>query len=157
MRILIVAAGALLLPSLIAAQGGTINVDHVVDYSYCRTALAAADANGNRELSPTEYLTFVKLFEGRTECLGPLQTLPLELRSVFNQLSCECLSRGGAPNCCIGSNANIPTQGVLPGENSQSDNLYINQVCLRTDQAVISYCGPPPPGTGGRSYRRRGL
>jgi hypothetical protein len=120
-------------------------VDTVVDYDVCYFELNQEDRDGDRILDQKEYLDFCRDFGKRTECLAGLTTLPLELRLVWNQLSCECTVRGGAEDCCLGGNANIPVTGSDDfSEATTSVKQYLRQVCLRTDQAIIAFCGPPP-------------
>eukprot|EP00934_Nitzschia_sp_Nitz4_P005384 Nitzschia sp. Nitz4//scaffold18_size181773//60917//62362//NITZ4_001911-RA/size181773-processed-gene-0.11-mRNA-1//1//CDS//3329539999//5374//frame0 len=129
-------------------SGPTINQDRVVDYEYCYQSLANNDLNGNLELSRDEFENFAQDFGSATECLAPLSELPLDLLSVWNQLSCECAARGGPSDCCLGSNANIPITGVGADDAIViEEQQYLRQVCLRTDQAIITFCGPPvvPP------------
>lgn len=126
--------------------GQQTNVDTIVIYDVCFEAMYTFDINKDRTITVDEYLGFVREFSGRTECLVAGEDLPLELRLMFNQLSCECRYRGGDTDCCVGANAAIPTGGVLPDdETTREQQNFLRQVCLRTDQAVITYCGPPPP------------
>jgi hypothetical protein len=80
--------------------------------------------------------------------LGTLTELPLELRVVWNQLSCECRGRGGAADCCLGPNAHIPVTGVGVSKQDPAilleEQQFLRQACLRTDQAIITFCRPPP-------------
>jgi len=134
-------------------SGPQVNQDRVVDFDYCYGALARHDTNANSRVDQTEYLAFVQDLGANTECLGNLQSLPLEIMACWNQLSCECRVRGGAVDCCEGSNAHIPISGVdISDRNDPSDPAYIaseqqflKQTCLRTDQCVIAFCGTPPP------------
>lgn len=126
-------------------SGPQINQDRVVDYSYCYSSLGANDLNGNGQLERAEFENFAQDFGSATECLGELDELPLDLLSVWNQLSCECIVRGGTSDCCLGEKANIPISGV--GANDAfivDEQQYLRQVCLRTDQVIITYCAPPP-------------
>ena len=128
------------------ASGPQINQDREVDFDYCYTALNRHDDSGEKRITQEEYLDFCQDFGGRTECLGQLQELPLELLIVWNQLSCECAVRGGDFNCCLNNNAHIPITGVLADDQtSVEEQRFLRQVCLRTDQAIIAFCGPPPP------------
>jgi hypothetical protein len=127
-------------------HGPQINQDRVVDFNYCYASLARNDVNSDGRLKRAEFENFAQDFGGGTECLGKLEALPLELLTVWNQLSCECAARGGASDCCLGSNGNIPITGVDPSDEFLvAEQQYLRQVCLRTDQAIITYCGPPPP------------
>jgi hypothetical protein len=124
------------------------NVDVEVDFDVCYFELDQEERSGNGILDIDEYFEFAKDFGGRTECLGNLTFLPLDLRLVWNQLSCECTVRGGDDECCLGNNANIPVAGSDNfKEASVKEQQYLRQVCLRTDQAIIAYCGPPPAAT----------
>ena len=138
-------AAILLFLGSVAAQ--TTNLDNFVDFETCYFELNQEDRNGDRTLNEDEYLQFVKDFGGRTECLAGVTNMPLEFRLVWNQLSCECRFRGGSSDCCLGDNANIPVAGTLVGQGERNvvrEQTYLRQVCLRTDQAVITFCGPPP-------------
>lgn len=126
--------------------GPQINQDRVVDFKYCYDSLGNNDINGNGRLSRAEFENFAQDFGGATECLGPLDKLPIELMTVWNQLSCECVARGGTSDCCLGENGNIPITGVNDNDRIiVAEQQYLRQVCLRTDQAIVTYCGPPPP------------
>ena len=126
--------------------GPQINQDRVVDFDYCYGSLARNDLDGNGRLSRAEFENFAQDFGGATECLGDLEELPIELLTVWNQLSCECVARGGESSCCLGDNGNIPVTGVKSNDPFVVDEQqYLRQVCLRTDQAIVTYCGPPPP------------
>jgi hypothetical protein len=127
-------------------NGPQINQDRVVDFDYCYGSLARNDVNSDGRLKRAEFENFVQDFGGATECLGPLEELPIELLTVWNQLSCECAVRGGMSDCCLGDNGNIPITGVDPSDEFLvGEQQYLRQVCLRTDQAIVTYCGPPPP------------
>mmetsp|Transcript_17336 Transcript_17336/g.48860 ORF Transcript_17336/g.48860 Transcript_17336/m.48860 type:complete len:486 (-) Transcript_17336:1297-2754(-) len=127
------------------ARSQITNVDNEVDYDVCYESLRQFDG-ADRRMYDNEYLQFIQDFGGRTECLGSLQELPLRFRLGFNQLSCECLVRGEGVDCCKGTDAHIPTTGVEDGEPFRlEEQNYLRQVCLRTDQLVIAFCGPPPP------------
>ena len=126
-------------------SGPTTNQDRVVDYEYCYEAMGRHDGDLNKRITKNEFLGFCQDFGGNTECLANLVELPIELQSVWNEITCECAQRGGAEDCCIGSNAHIPTNGVLPSDTTTiSQQQFLRQACLRTDQAIIAYCGPPP-------------
>jgi hypothetical protein len=100
-------------------------------------------------LTKSEYLDFCQDFGGNTEWLANLQELPLELLVVWNQLSCECAERsGGDPSCCLNTNAHIPITVVLPSDRIIiEEQQFLREACLRTDQAIITYCSPPPEPT----------
>jgi hypothetical protein len=129
-------------------SGPQVNQDRVVDFAYCYVALARHDDNLNQRIDEVEYLDFAQDFGKNTECLGTLTELPLELRVVWNQLSCECRARGGAADCCLGPNAHIPVTGVGVSKQDPAilleEQQFLRQACLRTDQAIITFCGPPP-------------
>lgn len=145
-----------LVPGLVQSQGSqnqdapiqsgpTTNQDRVVDYPYCYEALNRHDSDLNKRITKSEYLGFCQDFGGNTECLANLEELPIELQAVWNEITCECAQRGGAGDCCVGSNAHIPINGVLPTDTTTiSQQQFLRQACLRTDQAIIAYCGPPP-------------
>lgn len=133
-------------------SGPQINQDREVDFDYCYGALTRHDTNGNQRVDQLEYLSFVQDFGSNTECLGNLQSLPLEIMACWNQLSCECRFRGGAFDCCEGNNAHVPITGITAEEDGSGSEPYIfeeqqflRQTCLRTDQCVIAFCGVPPP------------
>ena len=144
-------------------DGAAVNQDREVDFEYCYGALQRADKNEDGRLETKDYLRFVQDLGSNTECLGDLLSLPvmpIELTACWNQLSCECRTRGGAPNCCEKENAHIPLGGVnavgaAPSGQTQpqppkepyidQEQNFLKQTCLRTDQCVISYCGYPPP------------
>ena len=144
-------------------DGAAVNQDRVVDFEYCYGALQRADTNNDGRLETKDYLSFVQDFGSNTECLGDLTSLPvmpIELTACWNQLSCECRNRGGAPDCCEKENAHLPLNGINavdPGPLGQTQSQppqepfidqeqnFLKQTCLRTDQCVISYCGYPPP------------
>lgn len=127
-------------------NGPQVNQDRVVDFGYCYISLAANDIDGNQRLSRAEFENFAQDFGGKTECLGPLEELPIELLTVWNELSCACVARGGSADCCLGDNGNIPVTGVDSGDPFVvEEQQYLRQVCLRTDQAIITHCAPPPP------------
>lgn len=144
-------------------DGAAVNQDRVVDFEYCYGALQRADTNKDGRLETRDYLSFVQDFGSNTECLGDLLSLPvmpIELTACWNQLSCECRTRGGAPDCCERENAHLPLGGVnavSPAPSGQTrpqpaqepfidhEQNFLKQTCLRTDQCIISYCGYPPP------------
>jgi hypothetical protein len=129
--------------SIVDVSAQQQNVDIVVDYDVCLFELGQEDRNGNGILDDKEYLRFAR--GKRTECLANLDNLPLELRLVWNQLSCECRVRGGDDDCCLRDNANIPVTGSDDFSGATINvQQYLRQVCLRTDQAIIAFCGPPP-------------
>lgn len=143
--------------------GPAVNQDREVDFEYCYGALQRADTNNDGRLETADYLNFVQDLGSNTECLGDLFSLPvmpIELTACWNQLSCECRARGGAPDCCEKEKAHIPLSGVNaaePAPSSQTtpqppqepyieqEQKFLRQTCLRTDQCVISFCGYPPP------------
>ncbi|KAL3928298.1 MAG: hypothetical protein SGBAC_012711 [Bacillariaceae sp.] len=145
-----------LVPGLVQSQGSqnqdapiqsgpTTNQDRVVDYPYCYEALNRHDSDLSKRITKSEYVGFCQDFGGNTECLANLVELPIELQAVWNEITCECAQRGGAGDCCVGSNAHIPINGVLPTDTTTiSQQQFLRQACLRTDQAIIAYCGPPP-------------
>jgi len=126
--------------------GPQVNQQRVVNFAYCYKSLAAHDINHNGRLSETEFENFAQDFGHVTKCLAPLKQMPIELLSVWNQLSCFCAERGGAADCCTGSNANIPIAGVSPNApyNVQQQQ-FLHEVCVLTDEAIVTYCSPPPP------------
>lgn len=144
-------------------DGAAVNQDRQVDFEYCYGALQRADTNNDGRLETANYLAFVQDFGSNTECLGDLLSLPvmpIELTACWNQLSCECRARGGAPDCCERENAHLPLGGlnaVAPAPSGQTqpqppqqpfidqEQNFLKQTCLRTDQCVVSYCGYPPP------------
>jgi len=144
-------------------DGAAVNQDREVDFEFCFGALQRADTNNDGRLETADYLAFVQDFGSNTECLGDLMSLPvmpIELTACWNQLSCECRARGGAPDCCERENAHLPLGGlnaVDPAPSGQTlpqppqepfidqEQNFLKQSCLRTDQCVISYCGYPPP------------
>eukprot|EP00533_Pseudo-nitzschia_delicatissima_P002165 CAMPEP_0116097402 /NCGR_PEP_ID=MMETSP0327-20121206/10689_1 /TAXON_ID=44447 /ORGANISM="Pseudo-nitzschia delicatissima, Strain B596" /LENGTH=482 /DNA_ID=CAMNT_0003589157 /DNA_START=195 /DNA_END=1643 /DNA_ORIENTATION=- len=144
-------------------DGAAVNQDRVVDFQFCYGALQRADRNKDGRLENRDYLSFVQDFGSNTECLGDLLSLPvmpIELTACWNQLSCECRTRGGAPDCCERENAHLPLGGVnavSPAPSAQTrpqpaqesfidhEQNFLKQTCLRTDQCIISYCGYPPP------------
>ena len=143
---LFVTAVAAVLATSTITSAQRVNNDRVVEFDTCYQEMQRNDANGDLKLTDSEYFDFSKRFGGRSECWEEVAELPIELRSAFNQIACECLQRGGAPDCCQGSNANVPIIGSAPGDNQVVDEqLFLQQACLRTDQAIISFCGPPPP------------
>jgi len=144
-------------------DGAAVNQDRVVDFGYCYGALQRADTNNDGRIETVDYLAFVQDFGSNTECLGDLLSLPvmpIELTACWNQLSCECRARGGAPDCCEKENAHLPLGGlnaIGPAPSGQTqpqppqepfidqEQNFLKQACLRTDQCIISYCGYPPP------------
>lgn len=127
-------------------SGATVNQDRVVDFNYCYSALAAHDVDGDQRLNKAEFENFAQDFGSATECLGPLNEMPIELLTVWNQASCECVARGGAQDCCLRDAASVPITGVNANDKFiVAEQQYLRQVCLRTDQAIVTYCGPPPP------------
>ena len=144
-------------------DGPAVNQDREVDFGYCFGALQRADSNDDGRIETSDYLSFVQDFGQNTECLGDLLSLPvmpIELTACWNQLSCQCRSRGGAPDCCSEENAHLPLSGINAvdptpsGQTKQQppqeayieqEQKFLNQICLRSDQCVISYCGYPPP------------
>eukprot|EP00537_Pseudo-nitzschia_pungens_P016667 CAMPEP_0172400076 /NCGR_PEP_ID=MMETSP1061-20121228/44015_1 /TAXON_ID=37318 /ORGANISM="Pseudo-nitzschia pungens, Strain cf. pungens" /LENGTH=526 /DNA_ID=CAMNT_0013133183 /DNA_START=296 /DNA_END=1876 /DNA_ORIENTATION=+ len=144
-------------------SGPAVNQDRAVDFEYCYSALQRADSNNKGRLETVDYLSFVQDFGSNTECLGDIMSLPvmpIELTACWNQLSCECRNRGGAPDCCEKENAHLPLSGInadapapsaltspQPPQESyiQQEQDFLMQTCLRTDQCIISYCGYPPP------------
>ena len=82
----------------------------------------------NKRITKSEYLGFCQDFGGNTECLANLEELPIELQAVWNEITCECAQRGGAGNCCVGSNAHIPINGVLPTDTTTiSEQQFLRQ------------------------------
>ena len=132
-------------------DGPAVNQDREVDFDYCFGALQRADSNDDGRIETSDYLRFVQDFGQNTECLGDLLSLkvrPIELTACWNQLTCQCRSRGGAPDCCSEENAHLSLSGINAVDSAQSieqEQNFLNQVCLRSDQCVISYCGYPPP------------
>lgn len=144
-------------------DGAAVNQDREVDFEYCYGALQRADTNDDGRLETKDYLLFVQDFGSNTECLGDLLSspvMPIELTACWNQLSCECRARGGAPNCCEKENAHLPLGGInavggAPSGQTQpqppqdpfidQEQNFLKQTCLRTDQCIISFCGYPPP------------
>lgn len=132
-------------------DGPAVNQDREVDFEYCFGALQRADSNDDGRIETSDYLRFVQDFGQNTECLGDLLSLkvrPIELTACWNQLTCQCRSRGGAPDCCSEENAHLSLSGINAVDSAQSieqEQNFLNQVCLRSDQCVISYCGYPPP------------
>ena len=144
-------------------DGPAVNQDRVVDFEYCYGALQRADDNIDGRIEKSEYLHFVQDFGENTECLGDLLSLPampIELTACWNQLSCSCRVRGGAPDCCSEENANLPLNGVnavypAPSEQTkpqppeevyiEDEQKFLSQTCLRTDQCIIAFCGYPSP------------
>jgi len=144
-------------------DGPAVNQDREVDFEYCFGALQRADTDNDGRIETSDYLSFVQDFGQNTECLGDLLSLPvmpIELIACWNQLSCECRARGGAPDCCSQENAHLPLSGINavdPAPSGQTkpqppqeayieqEQSFLNQMCLRTDQCLISYCGYPPP------------
>ncbi len=142
-------------------DGADTNQDREVDFEYCYGALQRADADGDGRLETVAYLSFVQDFGSNTECLGDLLSLPampIELTACWNQLSCECRDRGGAPDCCEREKAHLPLSGLnaIGAPSGQTlpqpaqapfidqEQNFLKQTCLRTDQCIISYCGYPP-------------
>jgi hypothetical protein len=144
-------------------DGAAVNQDRVVDFEFCYGALQRADTDNDGRIETRDYLAFVQDFGSNTECLGSLMSLPvmpIELTACWNQLSCECRARGGAPDCCEKENAHLPLGGLnaiggAPSGQTQPqppqepfidhEQIFLKQTCLRTDQCIISYCGYPPP------------
>jgi hypothetical protein len=144
MKLLSITLLLLLGGSSIDAQ--QVNIDTEVIFETCYDSLRNFDTNQDRLIDRREYFGFAKDFGGRSECLGNINELPIELILVWNQLSCECNFRGGAEDCCTGDNARVPTQGARSADKTViGEQNYLRQVCLLTDQAIISFCGPPPP------------
>lgn len=144
-------------------DGPAVNQDREVDFEYCYGALQRADSNNDGRLETADYLSFVQDYGSNAECLGNIMSLPvmpIELTACWNQLSCECRNRGGAPDCCEKENAHLPLNGVnavdpAPSgqttqqppkeEYIQTEQDFLRQACVRTDQCIISFCGYPPP------------
>lgn len=142
-------------------DGPAVNQDREVDFEYCYGALQRADANNDGRIEKTDYKSFVQDYGSNAECLGDIMRLvmPIELTACWNQLSCECRNRGGAPDCCEKENAHLPLSGVnaidpAPSRQTrpqppqepyiQQEQDFLRQACLRTDQCIISFCGYPP-------------
>ena len=129
------------------SSGQVYNNDRVVEYDTCYDELVRNDFNQDKKLDAGEYFEFSKRFGGRSECWEEVAELPIELRSAFNQIACECLQKPNPdPNCCQGDNANLPIQGAsaLDDPTIVEEQLFLEQACLRTDQSIIAFCGPPP-------------
>ena len=127
--------------------GQDYNNDRVVEYDTCYEEMVRNDFNQDKKLDASEYFEFSRRFGGRSECWEEVGELPIELRSSFNQISCECLQRPNAdPDCCKGDNANVPIQGASPLDDPSivEEQLFLEQACLRTDQSIIAFCQPPP-------------
>jgi hypothetical protein len=138
----------------------SFNNDQDVNYEICLEELIRNDINGDMKLNDVEYFQFGGALGRRTECWNEndIEAIATWLRPTFNQLSCACSTRPGASgvssDCCLGTNAYIPINGTTSGpelvnnnnNNDDDDDDYeqqhdwLRKVCLRTDQAIISFC-----------------
>lgn len=142
-------------------DGADTNQDREVDFETCYGALQRADIDRDGRLETIAYLKFVQDYGSNAECLGDLLSLPvmpIELTACWNQLSCECRDRGGAPNCCEREKAHLPLSGLnavgapsgqtfpQPAQEPfiDQEQNFLKQTCLRTDQCILAYCGYPP-------------
>jgi len=136
-------ASGIVVANGVSGSGPLFNQDLVVDFDYCFSALDRHDTNSDLRLDPDEFFGFAQDFGSATESLGTLDGMPLELSLVFNQLACECRQQGGQADCCLGENGIIPLAGACTGYvEDDPEQDFLRQVCLRTDQVIITYCSP---------------
>lgn len=134
-------------PSLLIRPGEGIN------FPGCFGDLNRADRNRDGVVRQAEYLGFIQEY-GKRKCLTNPE-LTLKQTGVFNKLACECKARGGADTCCLGQNANIPTQGALNSQTRTEGELqFLTEVCKLTDATlpdtkcppvILDREDPPPP------------
>jgi hypothetical protein len=122
-----------------------------IDFEGCFGDLARSDRNGDGFVKQDEYLSFVQEY-GKRICFAT-DRLTLQQSATFNTLACICRSQEGASfDCCIGSNAQIPTSGALNPQRTRSEASYLTSVCKLTDATIDGKCPPKiraraePPG-----------
>jgi hypothetical protein len=109
-----------------------------IDTQLCFNSLITADANNDRKLDKTEYITFLETYGLPDIQVDKYEDLPLVLKSTFILLSCICGSNGSSgSSCCIGPEAYIPTDGAADFETPTPDQeTYLYRLCHLTDNAV---------------------
>jgi hypothetical protein len=129
---LLFCAATFLTQSTVAEDAGAI------DTRICFSSLITADANNDRELNKTEYITFLKIYGLPDMQVDKYVDLPLVLQSTFTLLSCICRSNGSSgSSCCVGPEAYIPTDGAADFEMPTPDQVtYLYRLCKVTDNAV---------------------
>ena len=124
-----------------------------IDFPGCFQDLVTADRNGDGLIRQKEYLGFIQEYGKNRRCFDT-DALTLEQNAAFNSLACICRSQEGkAPDCCLGSNAQIVTAGALPPSTRTEEQLqYLTAVCIVTDGTITGQCPPkireretPPP------------
>ncbi|KAI2491936.1 hypothetical protein MHU86_22614 [Fragilaria crotonensis] len=120
------------------------------DLDKCYAALYDADANGDRKIDGTEYVTVVQALgpDGFAENATSIEDLSRTLRLSFNLLACLCTINQTDQQCCIGDNAHINNEGTGPEETPDPDQeVYLRSVCLTTINAIDRTIGTSSPTT----------
>lgn len=138
--------GGMMDPFIFTVSSDTSPRDRVLQEGQmeCYDALVAADADFNREVNKTEYITFLKLYGPSgflSDSVQSFDDLPLILKSNFLILACLCLQLpDAASNCCVGDAAHISNLGAGPTETPTAEQeQYLNQICFLTGNSIDRY------------------
>ena len=124
-----------------------VEFDGFVDTGTCYADLEQADSDGDRRISPSEYVDFIFLTESSLD-FETFEQLPLEIQSRFNFLACLCEDFPGATDnsCCQGVNAGLETAGAFSGETPTPDQeVYLYTVCVFTQTGINRVLNSDPP------------
>jgi hypothetical protein len=135
----------------VSAQSSTATTDESlidrpkegIDYQGCYSDLNKADRNGDGFVKQNEYLNFIQEY-GKRICFST-DKLTLQQSATFNTLACICRQQEGEnSDCCIGKNAQIPTDGALVpiADQTPSQKNYLTSVCKLTDATIEGQCPP---------------
>lgn len=125
------------------------SIGDFIDTAACYSAIEGSVANkdGDKSMDPESYVNFVDLY-GPDDLLDPSLTfeeLPLILINNFYFLACLCESESD-PECCVGSNAGLETNGALPGDSpTDEEKAYLFVVCAQTNTAIERVIQSAPP------------
>jgi hypothetical protein len=117
--------------------------DREINFSGCYSDLVMADGDSDGFVYSAEYLVFVQAY-GKRVC-AYTNELSLQQLATFNTLACICRSQDNtADDCCLGSNAQIPTSGAETPVDQQTPNQknYLTSVCKLTDATIDGQCPP---------------
>lgn len=141
-------------PDLTGIDPELINLPSTgIDFPGCFHDLVTADKNGDGYIYKNEYLGFIQTYGANRRCWHQ-DALTLQQDGAFNSLACICRNlEGSSPNCCLGSNARLPTAGALtPSTRTEVQYAYLTAICVVTDATIGGHCPPviltretPPP------------
>jgi hypothetical protein len=115
--------------------------DDSLDFEGCFSDLMKSDRNGDGVVKKDEYLSFIQEY-GKRICFTT-DELSVQQKGVFNTLACLCASEAGNDeNCCMGSNAQIPTAGVTSEKRTPKQTDFLTSVCKLTDATIDGTCRP---------------